>query len=173
MTKLRNAILAGSALALSAAIADAQGNRPNIPPGQMPPAGLCRVWIDGVPPGRQPRATDCATAQRTAPANSRVIFGGQGRSNLNTGAGVVNGRYDPRADPRSPQYDPRFDPNSRVYGSNNGTYDPRYPNGNNNGTYDPRYPNGNNDGTYALPESQWDIRPALPERAEFEGDREG
>ena len=48
-----------------------------IPPGQLPPRGMCRVWIDGVPPGQQPPVTDCATAQREAygRANARVIYG--------------------------------------------------------------------------------------------------
>jgi hypothetical protein len=48
-----------------------------IPPGQLPPAGMCRIWIDGVPPGRQPAPTDCQTAVRTKPANARVIWGDQ------------------------------------------------------------------------------------------------
>lgn len=51
------------------------GHAAKVPPGQMPPAGMCRVWIDGVPPGRQPAPTDCATAYRTRPANARVIRG--------------------------------------------------------------------------------------------------
>lgn len=48
-----------------------------IPPGQLPPAGMCRIWIDGVPPGRQPAPTDCQTAVATKPANARVIWGDQ------------------------------------------------------------------------------------------------
>ena len=44
-----------------------------IPRGHLPPAGMCRVWIDGVPPGRQARPTDCRTAVRNAPRNARVI----------------------------------------------------------------------------------------------------
>lgn len=47
----------------------------NVPPGQRPPAGMCRVWIEGVPAGRQPRPTDCASARATAPLNSRIIVG--------------------------------------------------------------------------------------------------
>ena len=46
-----------------------------IPPGQLPPKGMCRVWIDGVPPGQQPPVTDCATAERNRVANSHVIYG--------------------------------------------------------------------------------------------------
>ena len=48
-----------------------------VPPGQMPPAGMCRIWIDGVPPGRQPAPTDCATAERNRPSNARVLYGAQ------------------------------------------------------------------------------------------------
>lgn len=46
-----------------------------IPPGFLPPAGMCRIWIDDVPPGQQPAPTDCATALRNRPANGKVIFG--------------------------------------------------------------------------------------------------
>jgi hypothetical protein len=60
-----------------------------IPPGQMPPAGMCRVWIDGVPPGQQPAPTDCQTAVATKPANARVIFGGDGTSF----PGKANGKF--------------------------------------------------------------------------------
>lgn len=47
-----------------------------IPPGQMPPAGLCRVWYEGTPPGRQPRAMSCREAERIASRNrnARVIY---------------------------------------------------------------------------------------------------
>lgn len=48
-----------------------------VPPGHRPPPGMCRIWIDGVPPGQQPAPTDCATAERTRPANARVIYGDQ------------------------------------------------------------------------------------------------
>ena len=46
-----------------------------VPPGQRPPAGMCRIWIDGVPPGRQAAPTDCAIAERYVPRNGRVIYG--------------------------------------------------------------------------------------------------
>ena len=52
-------------------------NSDHIPPGQLPPAGMCRIWIDGVPPGQQPAPTDCQTAVATKPANARVIWGDQ------------------------------------------------------------------------------------------------
>jgi hypothetical protein len=36
---------------------------------------MCRIWLDGVPAGRQPAPTDCASALRNRPANGQVIFG--------------------------------------------------------------------------------------------------
>jgi len=97
----------GAALTALAAAAPlgAQGRNGNqgVPPGQMPPAGMCRIWIDGVPPGRQPRPTDCATARARVPVNGRVIYG----SNTNN-----NGRYGTTS-------------NSRYPGSNTNS---RYPN---------------------------------------------
>jgi hypothetical protein len=49
----------------------------HIPRGHLPPKGMCRIWIDGVPPGQQPAPTDCQTAVATRPANARVIWGDQ------------------------------------------------------------------------------------------------
>ena len=46
-----------------------------VPPGHWPSAGRCRIWIDGVPAGRQSRETDCATARRNVPQNGRVLDG--------------------------------------------------------------------------------------------------
>lgn len=57
----------------------------SVPPGHMPPAGMCRIWIDGVPPGRQPAATDCATAERTRPSNARVIYGSESGGSVSRG----------------------------------------------------------------------------------------
>jgi len=73
-------ILSLAAVVAAAAPADAQGRGKgkadkNVPPGQRPPAGMCRIWIDGVPPGHQPAPTDCETAVRNQPPNSRIIWG--------------------------------------------------------------------------------------------------
>ena len=71
-------ILAVAATALLAGPAQAQKREkrpPPIPEQERPPAGMCRIWLDGVPPGQQPAPTDCATAVRNRPANGRVIFG--------------------------------------------------------------------------------------------------
>lgn len=76
-------------LVLSAGVAEAQrrpsqsGNAqteqsrrdPAVPKGFAPPAGMCRIWINGVPPGNQPAPTDCASAVRNRPANGKVLFG--------------------------------------------------------------------------------------------------
>jgi len=51
---------------------DRQGD---VPREYLPPRGMCRIWIDGVPPKQQPAPTDCATAVRNKPRNGRVIFG--------------------------------------------------------------------------------------------------
>ncbi len=80
---LRTAASTIAIITLFAGAAFAQGNGRNsarnqgIPPGQMPPAGQCRVWYEGRPPGQQPRATNCNEAERIASrsSNARVIYG--------------------------------------------------------------------------------------------------
>ena len=98
MRRINVVLTAAAAVALSAAPLSAQwgifGNSSSrVPPGQMPSPGMCRVWIDGVPPGRQPRQTDCRTAERQRRyyeqrygRNARVIYGSRSS----------NGRYDVR-----------------------------------------------------------------------------
>lgn len=49
--------------------------RPLVPPAYRPPSGMCRIWIEGVPPSQQPAPTDCVTAVRNRPVNGYVIFG--------------------------------------------------------------------------------------------------
>src|SRR5688572_13750770 len=48
-----------------------------VPKGHLPPRGMCRVWVDGVPPGHQPAPTSCAQAEhdRFKYSNARVIYG--------------------------------------------------------------------------------------------------
>jgi hypothetical protein len=65
--------LIGIALPASAQSRDREPDQ--VPPGHRPPPGMCRIWIDGLPPAQQPEPTDCATAVRERPAGSRVIFG--------------------------------------------------------------------------------------------------
>ncbi len=49
-------------------------SRDDIPESYRPPAGLCRVWLDNVPPAQQPAPTDCSSAIKNRPSNGRVIF---------------------------------------------------------------------------------------------------
>lgn len=51
-----------------------------VPKQHMPPPGMCRIWLDGVPAGQQPAPTDCATAIRKRPANGTVVFGPREKS---------------------------------------------------------------------------------------------
>src|ERR1700694_4254970 len=91
---LRFAMPAVLGLIVSAAVAEAQRPVPAkplapatqqsqtlreqiVPPGFYPPAGMCRIWINGVPAGQQPAPTDCASAVRNRPANGKVLFGDQ------------------------------------------------------------------------------------------------
>jgi hypothetical protein len=69
--------LAGTLAAASEAGAQGrgQGGRDTIPTAYRPPAGMCRIWLDNVPPAQQPAPTDCASAVRNRPSNGRVIFG--------------------------------------------------------------------------------------------------
>lgn len=52
-----------------------QKDTTQVPADARPPKGMCRIWIDGVPPGQQPAPTDCSSAIRNRPANARVLFG--------------------------------------------------------------------------------------------------
>ncbi|MGA1360638.1 MAG: hypothetical protein ACO32Z_05545 [Gemmatimonadaceae bacterium] len=47
----------------------------SVPVSMLPPAGRCRIWIDGVPASQQPAPTDCATALRQKPANGTILYG--------------------------------------------------------------------------------------------------
>ena len=109
MRGINGVLAAAAALTLSAAPLSAQwgifgrNSSSDVPRGQMPSRGMCRVWIDGVAPGRQPRQTDCRTAERQRPyyeqrygRRARVLYGSQS-----------NGRYDTR--------------NGTIYGDRNGT----------------------------------------------------
>jgi hypothetical protein len=73
-------------IALTAGPSLAQGrgrNKQGVPPGHLPPAGLCRVWYDGVPPGRQPAPTSCHEAERIVSRDrgARVLYGGGSNRN--------------------------------------------------------------------------------------------
>ena len=46
----------------------------NVPPGQLPRPGLCRLWFPDRPPGRQPKARPCAEVESGAPAGTWVLY---------------------------------------------------------------------------------------------------
>ena len=126
-TMLRTAAATIAIITLAAGASFAQGNGRNsarnqgIPPGQMPPAGQCRVWYEGRPPGQQPRATNCDDAERVASRNrnARVIYGS------NVGYGRNDDRYG-RNDDRYGRNDDRYGRNDRYGDGRNGTIAGRY-----------------------------------------------
>ena len=119
---IRFALIVTMTATLGAAPLAAQGlqGRGPVPAGHMPPPGMCRVWIDGVPPGQQPAPTDCASAVRNRPANGRVIFGEDVRRKKfkgKTAAASLGDRYNDkrtrRADGRYDREDGRYDRDAR------------------------------------------------------------
>ena len=54
---------------------DRRPSAADVPASHRPPRGMCRIWLDNVPPTQQPAPTDCATAIRNRPTNGRVVFG--------------------------------------------------------------------------------------------------
>lgn len=158
MFRLTTLILALAMLPL-ATTADAQGrNNRNrldrrevaraqgVPPGQLPPANMCRVWYDGTAPGRQPRATTCREAESVAARtrNARVIYG----------ENVYDDRYGYYGnDTRTYPYPDNDRGVNRIPGRdrvpNGGVYDQRYPNSSrypNATRFDAAYENGYRDG---------------------------
>ena len=65
----------GVSVSAPAAPAGARAATPAVPVHLLPPAGKCRVWMDGVPAPQQPAPTDCATALRLKPASAVVLYG--------------------------------------------------------------------------------------------------
>lgn len=79
-------VLVFAALAAGSGQLGAQGRTPDgrdgktqVPRTHLPPPGMCRIWLDNVPPAQQPAPTDCASAVRNQPRNGRVIFSDEPR----------------------------------------------------------------------------------------------
>lgn len=75
---LRTALLTIACTAGLAGVAhaqQAQQGADSIPKAYRPPPGMCRIWLDKVPPKQQPAPTDCRTAVHDKPTNGKVIFG--------------------------------------------------------------------------------------------------
>jgi hypothetical protein len=139
---MRTAAMSLILLALAVGTSEAQGNgrygrNQGVPPGQMPPAGMCRVWYDNLPPGRQPRATSCDQAERVASrsTNARVIYGEDyygTRNNDQRYRDRTNGVYDRSYPNTYPNAYPNTYPNTNRnsgYGYNSVPYDNGYRDG--------------------------------------------
>jgi hypothetical protein len=72
---LLKTIAAAVAFAPVALVAQGRGRTSAVAEAHRPPAGMCRIWVDGVPADKQPAPTDCATALKNKPTNGRVVFG--------------------------------------------------------------------------------------------------
>ena len=76
---MKNLVLVGILSLCAAASASAQqppaGKTEEIPAEYKPPKGMCRIWLNDVPPKQQPAPTDCAAAVKNVPTNGRVVWG--------------------------------------------------------------------------------------------------
>ena len=99
------AMAAGSASLQAQARPQPQEPKPAVPRTHLPPPGMCRIWLDNVPPSQQPAPTDCASAVRNQPRNGRVIFNDEPR-NPNPRLPIVKSLKDPAAAPRKTPDEP-------------------------------------------------------------------
>ena len=75
------AMVAGSAsLEAQARPRPQDGSKTAVPRTHLPPPGMCRIWLDNVPPAQQPAPTDCASAARNLPRNGRLIYSDEPRN---------------------------------------------------------------------------------------------
>lgn len=82
-TDTATVVTAGSVQAEDGSAAEATGDprstaaRYNIPPGHLPPPGMCRVWVPGEPPGRQEKnhpVGRCSTLRASMPAGAWLVY---------------------------------------------------------------------------------------------------
>jgi len=102
MPAMRSSLVPSAALLLLVALpamiegqARSGGTRDTVPLTMLPPAGKCRIWMDGVPAAQQPAPTDCSTALRQRPANGTILYGPAARE-------TSGGRFDPSVGERAP-----------------------------------------------------------------------
>ncbi len=110
------ALLSAAQVTAQARPSKPESKADSIPNAYRPPAGMCRVWVDGVPASMQPAPTDCASAVRNRPANARVVYGESEKK----GGGKVNEppiksfsrpgekKLPPLVPPEVSQIDPRY-----------------------------------------------------------------
>ncbi len=51
-------------------------DRMEVPQGMFPPRGMCRIWLPGRVPSKQPAIETCNNIQARVPAGAYVIYGG-------------------------------------------------------------------------------------------------
>lgn len=79
------AVVLGGGADDSEAIAATSGANPNastaarlgIPPGHLPPPGLCRAWMPGEPPGQQKKSFKpgpCSEVEREVPQGGWLVY---------------------------------------------------------------------------------------------------
>ena len=97
------AVAAGSASLGAQARPQPQEVRPQpqdaksaVPRTHLPPPGMCRIWLDNVPPAQQPAPTDCASAARNLPRNGRLVYSDEPR---NTRLPLIKSLTDPPVQP--------------------------------------------------------------------------
>jgi len=95
------AAAAGSASVQAQARPQPQDPKAVVPRTHLPPPGMCRIWLDNVPPAQQPAPTDCASAARNLPRNGRLIYSDEPR---NPRLPLVKSLKDP--DPKPPRKAP-------------------------------------------------------------------
>jgi hypothetical protein len=99
------AVLAGSAMQVGAQVRPKpQDPKPAAPQTHLPPPGMCRIWLDNVPPAQQPAPTDCPSAVRNQPRNARVLFGDSPRPQLPISKSLKEPAPAPR---KAPDEEPR------------------------------------------------------------------
>ncbi len=74
------AMVAGGASLQAQARPQPQDPKTSVPRTHLPPPGMCRIWLENVPPAQQPAPTDCASAARNLPRNGRLIYSDEPRN---------------------------------------------------------------------------------------------
>jgi hypothetical protein len=74
------AMVAGGASLEAQARPQPQDPKTSVPRTHLPPPGMCRIWLENVPPAQQPAPTDCASAARNLPRNGRLIYSDEPRN---------------------------------------------------------------------------------------------